>query len=63
MRTLESRIENLETEWERMSPNPMSDAELAVRMYWLNSQGGPSADRMLSLLAAVDARLDDHAQP
>jgi hypothetical protein len=61
MLSLESRIERLEAEREEAALRPMNDAELAVRMYWLVSKGGPDADRLLDFLASADARTNDHA--
>ena len=59
MKKLDSRIEKLEAVQAKFESRTMSDLELAVRLDYAISRGGPLAEKLLAMLAAVDKRKVD----
>jgi len=57
---LETRLEKLECAQERATGRTFTDAERAVRLAWALEKGGPTADRLLAILAGADKRTNDH---
>lgn len=53
MRRLDSRIDKLEAVRSNLASRTMTDLELAVRLEYAISQGGPLAEELLELLAAT----------
>ena len=53
MRRLDSRIDRLETVRTNVASRTMTDLELAVRLEYAISQGGPLAEELIELLAAA----------
>ena len=59
---LETRLVKLETV-QQAPRREYTDAERAVRLAWALEKGGPTADRLLALLAGANARRGDHVEP
>ena len=57
---LETRLEKLECAQARATGRSYTDAERAVRLAWVLEKGGPTADRLLAMLATTEERTDDH---
>lgn len=55
---LETRLAKLETV-EQAPRREYTDAERAVRLKWAIAQGGPTAERLLAILANADERTGD----
>ena len=56
MKRLDSRIEQLEAVQAQSESRSMSDLELAVRLDYAISRGGPLAEKLLAMLAVSDKR-------
>ena len=60
MKRLDSRIEQLEAVRSNLASRTMTDLELAVRLEYAISQGGPLAEELLELLAATPQKAEPH---
>jgi hypothetical protein len=63
MKNLGRRIERLEAEVAPSYERMLSDVEIAVGMVWIQQHGGPLANRLGEILAAMDVKPDKRELP
>ncbi len=63
MKSLGRRIERLEAEVAPSYERMLSDTEIAVKMVWMQHQGGALADRVNEILAKTNATREAQGLP